>query len=752
MDYYIWLWVVIVALPMSWLGVVVVLRQVQMRNWRRSLSAWEIQLARDTTTDDIARWVGAVRAIVRARRWWSVVARWPIAMELSATRDGVSRVVLVPSRLLGDVQATLQAVIPGARLQERPDYFSFFEGVRFQVAAEARIVGAGEPLAVGRSMDANRHLLAALQPLEAGEVIRVQWLMVAARSPRMLLRPGLSAPEVKAAGALWASGEPVLWATCRVAVASRFGKRRVHALYGRVWAALRSLNTSRARLVRRWLPSWWISARLRNMTVPLRRWPILATGAEIGGLLGLAPGRDTLLGVAGATSRTLPPPPSMSHTKGGVVVAEANYPGSRALISIARQDRLRHMWVVGPTGVGKSTLLAGMIVSDIERGDGVIVVDAGDDLVTDILGRIPDGRTDDVVVIDPADTAHVVGINPLRAGEPEQAAAGVYHVLQSIYESSWGPRTADILRACLLTLATTTANDSLPFTVVEIADLLTNDAFRRSVTSQSISSQLASFWRWYASLSDGARLHIISPVLNKLRVFSLSTPLRLLLGQSKGVNFRDVIAGKKIVLVPLRKGIVGTENATLIGSLVLASVWQAILSRSAIPSAQRRPTWLYVDEFQDTMRLPIDLVDMLTQARRFGLGLVLAHQHLGQLTHDIRAAVLSTARSQVAFQLDRNDADKLAHSFQPLAADDLQHLGLFEIAVRPCVGGVTLPPVTGRTRPLPDPIRDAAVLSAASRHRYGLPAAQVEQQITARTTVDPEHGQRPNRIIKGGRS
>jgi hypothetical protein len=393
-----------------------------------------------------------------------------------------------------------------------------------------------------------------------------------------------------------------------------------------------------------------------------------------------------------------------------------------------------------------------MIVSDIDRGDGVIVVDAGDDLVTDILDRIPDHRSDDVVVIDPADTDHAIGMNPLRVGTPEQAAAGVYHVLQSIYESSWGPRTADILRTSLLTLACTTAADSQPFTVVDIAHLLTNDAFRKTVTSRPLSAPLNDFWRWFASLSDGARLHMTSPVLNKLRVFSLSTPLRLLLGQSAGLNFRDAIADKKIVLVPLRKGLIGTENATLIGSLLLASVWQAILARSTVPQHKRRPTWLYVDEFQDTVRLPIDLVNMLAQARRFGLGLVLAHQHLGQLNAEMRSAVQSTTRSQVVFQVNHADADNLARSFHPLTTEDLQHLGLYEVAVRPCVDGVTLPPITGRTRPLPEVIRDGADLSAASRRRYGQPAAEIEQQIIDRTSVDAERQQRPNRIVKGPQS
>lgn len=158
---------------------------------------------------------------------------------------------------------------------------------------------------------------------------------------------------------------------------------------------------------------------------------------------------------------------------------------------------------------------------------------------------------------------------------------------------------------------------------------------------------------------------------------------------------------------------------------------------------------MYLDEFQQVVRLPIDLADMLAQARGFGLGLTLAHQYLDQLSPEIKAAVLGTTRSQLIFQVENSDATELAPRFTPLTRDDLTNLGPHEIALRPCLNGVTLPPVTGTTYPLPPPATDPSRLATISLGRYGIPAAEVDQQITARTLISPTLGRRSNRRTTG---
>ncbi|MGH3872381.1 MAG: type IV secretory system conjugative DNA transfer family protein [Pseudonocardiaceae bacterium] len=590
-------------------GTRVLIHEAQVAHWRRSLAVFELRLPRTATVGEVSRWVGTVRAMVRARRWWSILPRWPLVVETTATRAGVRRVLLVPARLRSEVISTVAALVPGARLVDLPDYLTSSERVRYQAAAEARLRGGGDLLALGRAEDTSRRVLAVLQPLEAGEVVRVQWLITGARAPRWVTAPTTEDADLPE---MWKSDDPMLSATCRVAVASRLGRRRARAVFGRVWASLRGMNTPRVRLVRRWwVPRFAAVARLYLRSVPRGRWPIVLTSGELAGLLGFAAGDTAFPGVEGGVSRTLPTPPAMSAK--GLPIARSNYPGTGNDVTLSVVDRLRHVWVCGPAGVGKTTLLANIALHDIHRGNGVVVVDAASSLVSRILDRVPEERADDVIVMDPASTDHAVGLNPLAVGHPEQASAFVYHAMHSIYATAWGPRTADLLRAGLLTLALTRASGGERFTVLEMPELLTNTGFRRTVTGQTLPPHLGSFWRWFESLSEPARLNATAPVLNKLRAFTLSTPLRLMLGQSEGINFTDAIVGNKIILVPLRKGLLGAESAALVGSLINASVWQAALERSTVAEHKRKPFWLLIDEFQDTVRLPIDIGDMLAQ-------------------------------------------------------------------------------------------------------------------------------------------
>lgn len=762
MNNWDWVWIIASAPVVCW----VLAHLISIIMWQHTARVYRLRLARGTTAEHIAGWVGQLAAVVRTPRWWDLWPRWPIGIELVATEQGVDRLIVIPARLHTVVAASLAAALPGARLTDAPDIPVRGSRCGWRKAGEIRLRGPHHLLDADRAEEVNRHILAALQPLRAGEVVRVQWLIVGARAPRaawlpertdQIVRPywwGTNQTIVRdrrrVVGIRWRHTDPVFSAVCRVAVAVQ-DRAHARAVTRRLWAALRGLNVPGAQIIRRCLlPGIVVAARVTYRSIPVISWPLTLTSSEITGLLGLSTGPFMLPGVSLGIAPALPPSPIMpTH---GLVVARTNYPGIDRLLCLERDDRLRHLWVAGPTGVGKSTLLANLIGYDIHQGDPVIVIDAGGDLVTDVLARIPSARHQDVIVLDPTSRDRVIGLNPLHSDDHERAAGLVFHVLHSIYADSWGPRTADILRAGLLTLIMTLAPDGQRFTICELAELLTNTAFRRFVISQPLTPALDSFWRWYQALSDTHQAQVISPALNKLRVFSLYTPLRLLLGQSAGIDVAEAMQQRRIILVPLRTGLLGAETAALIGSLVMASVWQAALARAAIPKDQRHPVWMYLDEFQHVVRLPIDLADMLTQARGFGLGLTLAHQHLGQLSPEIKSAVLGTTRSQLIFQVESPDASELASRFTPLTRDDLTSLGLHEIALRPCVNSNTLPPVTGITDPLSAPVTDPAALAQASSRRYGLPAARIEAQINQRTMITTGWDKRANRTDTGAAS
>lgn len=747
-------WEKIGLVVMMYLVVAGWVRLRQEQRWRASLRVYSLRLPTDVDAQQAGRWIGTLAGMTGSPWWWFSVPRWwplgiprwPLIVELVATSRGVQRVLIIPECMVGEVLGSLAAVMPGVRAQELPDYLTH-RSCRWQMAAELRLTGRGQLLDIRRADDTARQVLASLQPLHFGEQVRVQWIIAGARPGWRARHDDKRRDKDHPPTALilrWRTAHPMLTATCRITITTNH-KTRARGLAGRAFSAVRGMNTLGGYVARcRLRPRCWSAHRANRWALPLVRWPFTLTSPELGALLGLVSSHD-LAGVPGPVARSLPPSPAAPT--GGLVIAKSNHPGSSSLLCLNQQDRLHHLWIAGPTGVGKSTLLANLISDDVHRGYAIIAIDARGDLITDVLARIPDSRADDVILIDPTTIDHPIGFNPLAGAHRERAAEFVLHVLHSIYTESWGPRTADVLRASLLTLAHARPATSGRFTLCELPELLTQTGFRRQITTQPLPAGLGEFWRWYEALSERERLHVIAPVLNKLRAFTLSTPLRLLLGQSHGVDFANVFTQRRIVLVPLKKGLLGAETAVLIGSLLVAAVWHATLARATIAPHQRHPVWLYLDEFQDIVRLPIDVADMLAQARGLKLGLTLAHQHLHQLAPEIRAAVLGTVRSQLVFQLQHDDAKILAPHFTPLTIHDLTTLGAFDIAMRACVAGATLGPVTGHTYPLPPPTRDPTELAAASASRYGQPRQVIETQLAARShTPVVVTSARPNRV------
>lgn len=636
----------------------------------------------------------------------------------------------------------------------------------YGVAAEGKISSVSRPLAHERAEAAAASLLASLQPLGSGEAVRLQWIFVGAATPRPI-RPAakdagslsdfLNTPDSLDADALRAARlkqrEPLLHAVVRLGIAA--GDRpRVHSLFGRIWGTLRALNAPGAQVVRRWLPSSLVAERLVMRKLPVTRWPLLINAQELAGLTGIPIGRAALPGMPRPAARQLPPLITMPTS--GTVVGVSTYPGmGQRLLALNTADRLRHTWCIGPTGTGKSTLLGRLITQDIEAGRGVVVLDPKGSLIMDVLERVPPSRHDDVVVLAPSETDYPLGLNLLDIGQGEHARELsvdlLVYLMSSLWRSSWGTRTSDVVRNALLTLTHTQAYDGSKFTLVELPELLLNPVFRRFVTAQpTVPVSVMQFWMAYEQMSDRERAQVIGPTLNKLRSLTTRTALRLMLGQSRGIRLDEAFTRRRIVLCSLAKGLLGTETTALVGSLVTAALWQAALARVALPREQRHPVMAYLDEFQDFLRLPIDLADMLSQSREFGLGLCLAHQYLDQLTDTVRTAVLGTARTQIAFQTELDDARTLAGRFAPLTAEDLSGLATYEIAMRPCVDGSTLPPVTGRTLPLAEPVTDGAALARRSRERFGRPRADVEAALDRRINELGDYAPRVGRERRGG--
>ncbi|NBI88211.1 type IV secretory system conjugative DNA transfer family protein [Lachnospiraceae bacterium] len=457
--------------------------------------------------------------------------------------------------------------------------------------------------------------------------------------------------------------------------------------------------------------------------------PLQLSVKELANFLLLPAGEEELPGTPGLHPKlTLPPNwyrnPTNQKTDRSFAVSMDTINPKR--LSISPRDSLEHCHLIGPTGSGKSTAMLHLILADITSGRSVLVLDPKADLITSILERIPEGRTEDVVIIDPSDSCPC-GFNPLAFrgyGNPSLISDAVLSVLKEIFSDCWGIYTQDVLTAALLTLT-----DTENATLLWLLPLLTDEVFRRKITSK-VKDRMAlrPFWEQFEALRDTEKRQQISPVLNKLRQLTLRPGLRNILGQAKPkFSLTDLFYKRKIVLIPLNRGLTGGESARLLGSLIVGLTWTLALSRAGIPAEKRHIVSIFIDELQDYLSLPTDLSDALAQARGLGVGLTLAHQYRDQLPINIRSGIDANARNKIVFGLNSRDAKDMAAMAPELAAEDFMSLPRYQIYTSFQSNGRNTGWIQGKTLPPPPALRDAADLKAISQTTYGISAEQVEE-------------------------
>jgi hypothetical protein len=350
-----------------------------------------------------------------------------------------------------------------------------------------------------------------------------------------------------------------------------------------------------------------------------------------------------------------------------------------------------------------------------------------------LLERIPAGREGEVDLLDPLDEAPP-GLNLLDSPDRELGVDQLVGIFHRVFERFWGPRTDDILRAALLTLTMYEPGATL----ADVPALLTNRERQAELAAQIEDSVLAPFWEWYGELSDALRAQVTGPLLNKLRAFLLRGLVRAIVAQpTTTLDIPRAIDGGRLLLAKLSKGTLGEDTSRLLGSFVVARVWQAALARAGIEPEHRQDSSLYVDEVHNYLNLPTPFEDIAAEARAYRLSLCLAHQHLAQLPRDLREALGANARTKVYFQLSRDDAGHLEREVAPeLSAHDLSHLPRYTAAVRLCLDGEPTQAFTLKTRPLLAAIPGQAETVRAFARQRGTPKAQVEDRL-ARAGEEP---------------
>lgn len=416
-----------------------------------------------------------------------------------------------------------------------------------------------------------------------------------------------------------------------------------------------------------------------------------------------------------------------------------NFRGINHQFGMLRYDRSRHVYIIGQTGAGKSGLLELFALSDIFHNQGYAIIDPHGDFAINNMKFIPGSRLNDVVYFNPADTAYPLGFNPLEVTNPNQKtniSSEVIGVLKRMFGESWGPRLEYILRYTILALL-----DRPETTMLDITRMLTDKNFRKETLGYCRDTVVLQFWNVeFASWNDKFVAEAVAPVLNKVGAFTANPIIRNIIGQPKSTfNIRQIMDEGKILIVNLSKGLIGEDNAAILGSFLVTKIQLAAMSRSDIPDIRdRRPFYLYVDEFQNFAT--DSFATILSEARKYGLNLTVANQYISQMNETVRDAVFGNVGTMISFRVSADDAPILAKQFEPnFESVDLLQMHNRNFVINMVIGGEKTPAFSARTLELPPSQADNTLHTIEhSRRMYSRSREDVEKEINAAIMPQPQ--------------
>lgn len=447
-----------------------------------------------------------------------------------------------------------------------------------------------------------------------------------------------------------------------------------------------------------------------------------------------------------ASTKTAEPPAKLPLITGNPAIDEnisafgmTNFRGVNHQFGMLRYDRSRHVYIIGQTGAGKSGLLELFALSDIFHGQGYAIIDPHGDFAINNMRFIPGSRLQDIVYFNPADTQYPLGFNPLEVTNPEQKtniSSEVIGVLKRMFGESWGPRLEYILRYTILALL-----DRPETTMLDITRMLTDKKFRKDTLSYCTDTVVLQFWNVeFASWTDKFQSEAIAPVLNKVGAFTANPVIRNIIGQPKSTfNIRKIMDEGKILIVNLSKGLIGEDNASILGAFMVTKIQLAAMSRSDIPDIKdRRPFYLYVDEFQNFAT--DSFATILSEARKYGLNLTVANQYISQMSETVRDAVFGNVGTMISFRVSADDSPILAKQFEPqFEPNDLLQMHNRNFIINMVINGEKAPAFSAKTLNLPEPQTDnTGRIIQRTREIYGQPRETIEQSIAERI-MPPEN-------------
>ena len=456
-----------------------------------------------------------------------------------------------------------------------------------------------------------------------------------------------------------------------------------------------------------------------------------------------------------ALSQTAEPPaslPIVSNTHNPAIspIATTNFRGHNTMFGLPRFDRSRHMYIIGQTGVGKSGLLELMTISDIYSPYGFALIDPHGDYAQDTLARIPKERIKDVVYFNPADMEFPIAFNPMEVQDKKlktHTCSELIGVLTRMFDS-WGPRLEYILRYSILALL-----DYPDSTMLDITRILTDSQFRAKVIKHIEDPVVKNFWTVeFSSWNSKFASEAVAPVLNKVGAFTANPLVRNIIGQKKSsFNIRQIMDENKILIVNLSRGLVGEDNAALLGSLLVTKIQLAAMSRADVPASQRTPFYLYVDEFQNFAT--DSFATILSEARKYGLNLTVANQYIAQMLPQVKDAIFGNVGSIVAFRTSADDARTMQKYFEPKFTEyDLVHMHNRHFVINMTIEGEKVPAFSAITLNLPNiETNFTTEIIEHSRMMYSKTSQEISSSINEYYLVDnnQEKTTLSNSVISG---
>jgi len=440
-------------------------------------------------------------------------------------------------------------------------------------------------------------------------------------------------------------------------------------------------------------------------------------------------------------SKRAPAPAQIPES--GLYLGKSTYRGLSKPVFMGRDDRRRHMYVIGKTGVGKSEFLKDMILQDIRNGEGVCFIDPHD-TIDKLLPLIPPERAEDVILFDPSDTARPMGLNMLEADTEEQkhyVVSSIVGLMYKLYDPNKtgiiGPRFEHAIRNAMLTVMSEPGN-----TFIEVVRVLTDQNFVQELLPKVNDPIIRRYWTdQIAQTSDFHKSEVLDYIVSKFGRFVTNKTMRNIIGQSKSAfDFRKVMDEGKILLVSLSKGKLGEENSAFLGLILVPKILVAAMSRQNIPEEQRRDFFLYVDEFQN-FATP-DFAQILSEARKYRLDLIVANQFIGQMDEEVKNAIFGNVGTLAAFRVGVTDANYLQHEFQPVFSEaDLINVDRYNAYVKTLVNGEPTQPFSmdltrdlTKEKDVENP-RVAELIKEMSRLKYGVDVNAIEAEIGQRARL-----------------